>query len=236
MRVSLNSLLLLLLLLLCCYCVSCPEAKKILETLNKGRHSEASILNERVTLCEHLFQLGNGNIEAMKLDKLKVHVGQTQEFWGKYTLDLQTRIAGRHAQEALDTACATFLKVRKEGASNEGVQAWKSACDKFVSFFQWDAAGLIAADDDDQFLGDSPSFQPILKRMVRDSGDLLQVDLDAAMEGEDEENNTAAAKLESHCQAHQIVAELRILDRGPRHHLVSRDGVGSDLQRGCQGE
>ena len=186
-----------------------PEAKKILETLNKGRHAEASILNERVTLCEHLFQLGNGNIEAMKLDKLKVHVGQTQDFWSKYTLDLQIRIVGRHAQEALDTACAAFLKCRKEGASDEGQQAWKSACDKFISFFQWDAQGLITAEaeDHDPFLGDSPSFQPILKKMARDAGDLLEQDLALAMKG-DEENDTAAAKLESHCQAHQIVAEL----------------------------
>ena len=182
------------------------QAKKILESLKADKHTEHTLLSEGILLCEHLTALSSGNIEGMKLEMLKCHVGQTHDFWAKYPLVLQLRITNRYAQQALIEACRLFHKSTLVPSDSSSDAEWRNACKAFTKFFQWDPELLTLGDQDAEFQGDAPTFQATLLLMLNDMTDLEEAGLSIMLEeDEDPKSKSKVPKTEQE-EAQQVKA------------------------------
>ena len=147
----------------CAACASYPfsfEARKILSTMQSATDAavEKELLDERVTLCEHLFQLAVGDLTSqMEFAELKAHVGQTVQYVARYPRVIQIQVTGRYVTEKLGEVVACFGK----GGDRQQL------ADQFTSYFKWDHESLQGEPDDFvvDLQGDNPKWDSTLGQL-----------------------------------------------------------------------
>ena len=152
----------------------CPaEARRLRESLKSGSNTvEATLLEERIAICEHASLLATTSIPDMKLTVLSKHVLETETLWGVYPTELKINITCRVMQENIRLA---YDKVAS--ASEDESEQFRAFLDRLLEGCTLDSSLATMTDADTAaWRGDEPRLSDIVACMLVEDAEIAELE------------------------------------------------------------